>query len=64
LSPHSANIDRAKFEQQYGGILARAQPVCARGMEFFGAVLERFRAKWIPVREKKTRQNKNLELRF
>jgi len=26
--------------------------------------LERFRAKWIPVRVKKTRQNKNLELRF
>ena len=27
-------------------------------------VLERFRAKWIPVRVKKTRQNKNLELPF
>src|SRR5262249_52088733 len=26
--------------------------------------LERFRAKWIPVRVKKTRQNKKLELRF
>ena len=26
--------------------------------------LERFRAKWTPVRVKKTRQNKNLELRF
>jgi hypothetical protein len=26
--------------------------------------LERFRAKWAPVRVKKTRQNKNLELRF
>ena len=26
--------------------------------------LERFRAKWVPVRVKKTRQNKNLELRF
>jgi hypothetical protein len=25
--------------------------------------LERFRAKWTPVRVKKTRQNKNLELR-
>jgi hypothetical protein len=25
---------------------------------------ERFRAKWIPVRVKKTRQNKKLELRF
>jgi hypothetical protein len=25
--------------------------------------LERFRAKWIPVRVKKTRQNKNLEPR-
>src|ERR1700686_2151372 len=26
--------------------------------------LERFRAKWLPVRVKKTRQNKNPELRF
>ena len=26
--------------------------------------MERFRAKWIPVRVKKTRQNKKLELRF
>jgi len=26
--------------------------------------LERFRAEWLPVRVKKTRQNKNLELRF
>jgi hypothetical protein len=26
--------------------------------------LERFRAKWIPVRVKKTRQNKSLELWF
>src|ERR1700682_1404290 len=28
LSPHSANIDRAKFEQQCGGILT--QPCCFR----------------------------------
>jgi hypothetical protein len=28
------------------------------------ASLERFRAKWTPVRVKKTRQIKNLELRF
>jgi hypothetical protein len=27
-------------------------------------ILERFRAKWIPVRVKKTRQNNNLEHRF
>jgi hypothetical protein len=27
-------------------------------------MLERFRAKWGPVRVKKTRQNKNLEPRF
>src|SRR3954453_3295219 len=39
-SPHSANIDRAKFEQQCGGILAHAQQVCARGMTIF----ERFRS--------------------
>jgi hypothetical protein len=29
-----------------------------------GAILERFRAKRAPIRVKKTRQNKNLELRF
>ncbi|SEC34138.1 hypothetical protein SAMN05444164_1602 [Bradyrhizobium erythrophlei] len=33
-------------------------------MMFAFAALERFRAKWTPVRVKKTRQNKNLELRF
>jgi hypothetical protein len=33
-SPHSANIDRAKVEQQCGGILARVQPVYAHAMEF------------------------------
>jgi hypothetical protein len=35
LSPHSANIDRARIDHQYGGILARSQPVCAHGMEFW-----------------------------
>jgi hypothetical protein len=30
---------------------------------FWVDALERFRAKWIPVRVKKTRQNKNLEPR-
>jgi hypothetical protein len=34
-SPHSANIDHAKIEQQCGGILARLQPVYARGKEFW-----------------------------
>jgi hypothetical protein len=34
MSPHSANIDCAKVEQQCGGILAHVQPVYARGMEF------------------------------
>jgi len=34
MSPHSANIDYAKVEQQCGGILAHMQPVYARGMEF------------------------------
>jgi hypothetical protein len=33
-------------------------------LKFPLAVLERFPAKWTPVRVKKTRQNKNLELRF
>jgi hypothetical protein len=34
-SPHSANIDQPKVEQQCGGNLARLQPVRARGMEFW-----------------------------
>src|SRR5882757_865946 len=34
-SPHSANIDRARIDHQYGGILARSQPVCAHRMEFW-----------------------------
>jgi hypothetical protein len=34
IKSRSANIDGAKVEQQYGGILARAQPVCAPVMEF------------------------------
>jgi hypothetical protein len=34
-SPHSANIDCTKVEQQCGGILTRLQPVYARGMEFW-----------------------------
>jgi hypothetical protein len=37
------------------------------GLELGGVdaiFLECFRAKWVPVRVKKTRQNKNLELRF
>src|SRR5882672_9315581 len=45
LSPHSANIDRAKFEQQCGGILARAQPDFARGMTIFERT-ERVPKKW------------------
>src|ERR1700733_8522144 len=34
-SPHSANIDRARVEQYYGGNLAQPQPVCAAAMTFF-----------------------------
>ena len=37
LSPHSANIDSLKIDQQCGGNLARAQPVCAR----VGAIFQR-----------------------
>ena len=33
-SPHSANIDCAMVDQQYGANLARAQPICAPVMEF------------------------------
>ncbi|MCA6105736.1 hypothetical protein [Bradyrhizobium cenepequi] len=36
----------------------------AGGMPAFSDLLERFRAKWVPVRVKKTRQNKKLELRL
>ena len=46
LSPHSANIDRARIEQQYGGFLAHMQPICARGMEFLNR----------PVRDGEKRQ--------
>ena len=35
-----------------------------QGTAALSRAIERFRAKWIPVRVKKTRQNKNLELRF
>jgi hypothetical protein len=35
LSPHSANIDRIKFEQYCGGNLARVQPDCAGEEELF-----------------------------
>ncbi|MFB9262736.1 hypothetical protein ACFFWD_06035, partial [Bradyrhizobium erythrophlei] len=31
------------------------------GERFFSRLLERFRAKWMPVRVKEARQNKNLE---
>jgi hypothetical protein len=34
-SPHSANIDRDKVDQQCGGILARLQPVYARAVKFW-----------------------------
>src|SRR5712671_705377 len=51
-SPHSANIDRARVEQQCGGNLARPQPVCAGVVEF----LEPSRFSSAAVRVKKTRQ--------
>jgi len=35
LSPHSANIDRAKVEQHCGGNLSHAQPDFARAMTKF-----------------------------
>jgi hypothetical protein len=38
MSPHSANIDRLRVEQQCGGNLARPQPVCVGVVEFFGVV--------------------------
>jgi len=44
-SPHSANIDSPKVEQQCGGILARLQPVYAREKEFSGVTLARRRVR-------------------
>ena len=46
-------------------LLCRLGPraVCTLDMELSWGILERFPAKWIPVRVKKTRQNKRLELR-
>jgi hypothetical protein len=41
-----------------------ARPVRKSDIRGGAKRLERFRAKWIPVRVKKTRQNNNLELRF
>ena len=45
------------------GLIVLQQGECQRAGVVIGALLERFRAKWIPVRVKKTRQNKNLEPR-
>jgi hypothetical protein len=39
----------------------RGQAFAQRGAVSWRATLERFRAKWIPVRVKKTRQNKKIE---
>jgi hypothetical protein len=41
-----------------------AEPAARTAKMRYPCGLERFRAKWIPVRVKKTCQNKNLELRF
>ena len=43
-SPHSANIDRDKVDQQCGGILARLQPVYARAVKFW----KRFSGELLP----------------
>ena len=43
-----------------GPVPATAEPFACIAMP----ALERFRAKWAPVRVKKTRQNKNLEPSF
>jgi hypothetical protein len=48
-----------RWTHRKGSLIPLAHPV----MSLFRD-LERFRAKWTPVRVKKTRQNKNLELRF
>ena len=45
------------------GLTVLQQGECQRAGMGSGALLERFRAKWIPVRVKKMRQNKNLEPR-
>jgi cytochrome b561 len=45
------------------GVLQRMLPRIPEKPKLM-SVLERFQAKWMPVRVKKTRQNKSLELRF
>jgi hypothetical protein len=54
---NSASIRRAASPAASAIRLANASVRSARQEE-------RFQAKWTPVRVKKTRQNKNLELRF
>jgi hypothetical protein len=44
--------------------LRHKRRISIRELQIDKAVLERFRAKWIPVRVKKTRQNKTLEPGF
>jgi hypothetical protein len=63
------NLAAAIFLLAAPWMFVRVNPTAAIDLRASGAAiailsLERFRAKWIPVRVKKTRQIKNLELRF
>ena len=61
------NLEIARCEVKSRRYRYKKSPAATAGLFVFDwevARLERFRAKWIPVRVKKTRQNKNLELRF
>jgi hypothetical protein len=62
-----ATTIRKKFRFEYDEKGARTgicSSICLRAMSGPSPLLERFQAKWTPVRVKKTRQIKNLEPRF
>jgi len=65
VQPYGPAITLAGFLALFGAVyvLARSVPrTSGRGVAVMPR-LERFQAKWIPVRVKKTRQNKKIELR-
>jgi hypothetical protein len=57
---HSGQCDSTTAEGDWVGAVSDSTMGCA----IFKIGLERFQAKWRPVRVKKTRQIKNLEPRF
>ncbi|WP_142251239.1 hypothetical protein [Bradyrhizobium sp. UNPF46] len=67
-----AHVDERDAKRLYSnkgaGLLPVTGAACRKMLQKAGCDFtkppERFRAKWTPVRVKKTRQNKKLELRF